>query len=203
MKNKIISIVLCLVILLSFAACSNSKKDTTESTTDAPETTTEATTKMVDESLIDVEFTLPASFFSEDDPATEELSDKQKKQGIKKAVVNEAGSVTYTLSKKAFKELKKSMYEEISKQLNAINKDYPCVKKVEFNKDFSKIDLYVNAEEYEGLMNAFAVYTAGLYGQMYQAYSGTDSDKLSVDVNVINVDTNEKIEDAHYPVKES
>ena len=51
-----------LLILLSFAACSNSKKDTTESTTDAPETTTEATTKMVDESLIDVEFTLVSAF---------------------------------------------------------------------------------------------------------------------------------------------
>ena len=43
---------------------------------------------------------------------------------------------------------------------------------------------------------------AGIYGEMYQAYTGTPTDKLSVDVNVIDNDTGERIEGAHYPLEE-
>lgn len=201
--KKIASIILIGIMIVSLAACSKNTNSNTESTTAATTvTTTETTTEIIDEGLVDVEITVPASFFNEDDPATEELTEDQKSQGFKKAKINKDGSVTYTLSKKAYKELKKTMKTDVADSLNSLTEDYPSVKKVEFNKDFSNIKLYVVKKEYENSMAVFAVYQAGLLGQMYQAYTGTPIDELSVDVNVIDNDTGEQFEEAHYPAED-
>ncbi|MBQ9530967.1 MAG: hypothetical protein IJR70_02730 [Eubacterium sp.] len=201
--KKIVSILLASIIILSFAACSrkadSDNKTTTKATT---QVTTQTTTQIVDENLIDVEFTVPASFFNEDDPATDKLTEDQKERGFKKAKLNEDGSVTYTMSKKAFRELKKTMQTDIADSLDNMKEDYSYVKKIEYNKDFSDIKLYVVKKDYENSTNLMAVFQAGLLGQMYQAYTGTPIDKLSVDVSVIDNDTGEQFEEAHYPAED-
>ncbi len=192
--KKIALLLLISVIIVSFAACSKNAQAPEESTT----STTAATTEAVDKGA-DIDITVPASFFNEDDPATEELTEDQKSRGFKKATINEDGSVTYTISEKAYKELQKTMKTDVADGLNALTEDYPEIKKVEFNDDFSNIKLYVDKKTYEDSMAVMAVYQAGLLGQTYQAYTGTAIKDLSVDVNVIDNASGEQFEEAHYP----
>lgn len=191
--KRLLSVLLTLIIAGSFVACSSQNSNDTGNTE-----TSETTTQMVDESLINVEFTAPASFFSDDNPATDELTQEQKDKGIKSAKINDDGSVTYTMSKKDFKTFKEETKKSIEDSLSNIPSDYTCVKSVDYNDDFSKITLNVNRSEYSDGMNFFAVYSAGLYDQMYQAYTGTPQDKLSVTVTVVDENGNE-IETGTYP----
>ena len=194
--KKALSVFLIGIMVISFAACSKQPETKPESTTEA---TTQTTTELVSESGADVEITVPSSFFNEDDPATDELTEDQKSKGFKKAKINDDGSVTYTISEEAYKELKKTMKTDVADGLNELTEDYPQIRKVEFNDDFSDIKLYVVKKEYEDSMAVMAVYQAGLLGQTYQAYTGTAIKDLSVDVNVIDNASGEQFEEAHYP----
>lgn len=195
--KKLICILLSLIIASSLAACSSRSADAENSTS----STTAATTQMVDENLLTVEFTAPASFFDEESPATDLLTQEQKDKGFKSAKVNEDGSVTYTMSKKAFKTFTEETKKAVEENLNSLSTDFPCVKSVEYNADFSNIKLNVNKAEYEDGLNFFAIYSAGLQGQMYQAYTGTPQDELNVVVTVVDENGN-TIESATYPTTE-
>ena len=126
---------------------------------------------------------------------------EKRKRVARRLVENEDGSVTYTMSKKAFKTFTEETKKAVEESLNSLSTDFPCVKSVEYNDDFSSIKLKVNKAEYEDGLNFFVVYSAGLQGQMYQAYTGTPQDKLNVVVTVVDENGN-TIESATYPTTE-
>ena len=193
--KKVLSILIAVVIVLTFAACSAQKQNnTTENKSTEP-----SKSGVVDENLLTVDITVPASMFDEENPASAELSEEQKKQGFKTAKVNDDGSVTYTMSKSSFKKFKESTKQETADTLNSLNADYPCVTSTEFNDDFSEIKIYVNKSDYENGMNFLMLLQAGMAANIYQSY--TNETVLS-NVSVIDKDTNETLNSATYPVAE-
>ncbi len=193
--KKVLSILIAVVIVLTLAACSAQKQNnTTENKSTEP-----SKSDVVDENLLTVDITVPASMFDEGNPASAELSEEQKKQGFKTAKVNDDGSVTYTMSKSSFKKFKESTKQETADTLNSLNADYPCVTSTEFNDDFSEIKIYVNKSDYENGMNFLILLQAGMAANIYQSY--TNETVLS-NVSVIDKDTNETLDSATYPVAE-
>ena len=81
--KKIIAVLLVVVMLFVMSSCSLIDKIKPRESKEGTTKTTEATTELVDENLIDVNFTIPASFFTEESPATDVLTEEQKAQGIK------------------------------------------------------------------------------------------------------------------------
>lgn len=197
--KKLISILLMLLLLISFAACSNNTvNQNTDSETSVSEKDT-TTNKIVDENLLTVDITVPASMFDDENPASDELSDDLKEKGFKSAKLNDDGSVTYTMSKSAFSEYKKELKASTEETLNNLSNDYSCIKKVEFNGDFSEININVVKSEYESGMNFLCITQAGFSANIYQAYT---NETLKSDIKVIDQDTNEIIDSATYPVEE-
>ncbi len=201
--KKIIAVLLVVVMLFVMSSCSLIDKIKPRESKEGTTKTTEATTELVDENLIDVNFTIPASFFTEESPATDVLTEEQKAQGIKKAVVNADGSVTYTLSKKAYRELQQTIRTQTADSLESMKTDYPCIKSINYDDNFTKVDVFVNRSEYESGFNFMLAFGIGMLCQLCQVYTGVSQGDLSVDINVIDVDTNESINTAHYPIQDN
>ncbi len=199
MKRTLI-IVLTLSILVSFVACTNETNQQKTTKTEA-KATSKSTTELVDENLLTVDFTIPADFFNEESPATDKLTQEQKDSGIKSATVNKDGSVTYTISKLAYKKLIKEMKASTEEGLNDITKDYSCIKSVEFNSNFSEITLNADKSEYESDLNVFCVMQAGMLAMLYQSYSGVKEADLKSVIKVID-ENGKTIDTAEYPIKD-
>lgn len=200
--KKLLAILLCAVIAFGLFGCSNKSNDDKNTSNEAQ---TEETSKSyeVDESLIDVEITIPASLFSKEDPATDELTQEQKDLGFKSAKLNEDGSVTYKMSKKAYKEYLETMKTQTQENLNSLSEDYNSIKSVECNDDFSEITIKVEKSAYEQGMDFLAIPVAGIAGNMYQAIAGYDEEKMSSTVKIVDQDTGEELNSGTYPTEDS
>lgn len=189
--KKALALILAGVMLFSFAACKGS-------TDDIDTETKESGAISAQESLMNVTVTMAASFFKGE--TEQEIMEAAQTKGIKECVINEDGSVTYTMSKskhkQLLKEMKKSLDETLAGMLEGENKVESFVK-IEANDDFSKIDVYVDPEKYTiwDSMNAMSFYVSGTY---YQSLSGVDFDKLDVLINFIDDVTGEILETASY-----
>lgn len=179
--------------MLNFSACSpgNAKDDSK---------TEEATTqKMVDKSLLTVDVTIPASFFSEENPASEELSDEQKEEGFKSAKINADGSLTYAIKKSSWKKLLEEFKADVEKTLNELSTsgEYAAIKKVTYNDDFSKIILDVNREEFENGTGSFAALSAYFSIAYYQLFNKQEP---HCSIAYRDVNTNETFNVVNYPI---
>ena len=81
--------------------------------------------------------------------------------------------------------------------------DYPCIKSINYDDNFTKVDVFVNRSEYESGFNFMLAFGIGMLCQLCQVYTGVSQGDLSVDINVIDVDTNESINTAHYPIQDN
>lgn len=196
--KKITAILIALAITIAFAACSNNTASNNENASEATEST-ETTAQIVDENLLTVDITVPASMFSEESPATDELSQEQKDKGFKSAKLNDDGSVTYTMDKSAFKDYKEELKKSSEDSLNSLSNDYPCISNVGYNDNLSEIKISVNRSEYENGMNFLCITQAGFIANIYQAYT---NETIKSEIKVIDKDTDEVIESATYPVEE-
>lgn len=195
--KKFVSILISIIFILSLAACSSNSSDKITETANG---TTETTNKdIVDENLLNVDITVPASMFTEENPASAELTQEQKDKGFKSAVINEDGSVTYTMSKKAFKAYKSELLQSTQEQLNALPNDYTSIKTVEANDDLSQITLKVNKQEYENSMDYFCIYQAGVLCNICQAYTG---ETIQTVIDVVDQNSGETLNTATYPIDE-
>ena len=193
--KKVLAILIMAVMIVTFVACSAQKpNDTTDNGSTEP-----SKSDVVDENLLTVDITVPASMFDEENPASEELSEEQKEQGFKSAKLNDDGSVTYTMSKSSFKKFKETSKQAVVETLDSLNSDFPCVVSTDFNDDFSEIKIYVDKSEYENGMNFLMLLQVGFAANIYQTY--TNETVLS-NVYVIDKDTNETLNSATYPVTE-
>lgn len=193
--------------LLVLGACGNEEAAPAEETenqastetVDTEETESEEGGVNVDKGLFNVEVTLPASFFEGEDLA--EVVANAEADGIGEATANDDGSVTYKMSKSKHKEMMEEMAASVEETKTDLveSGDFPSIKGVETNKDYSHFTLSVDREAFENSFDGFATMSVGMVGTLYQLFSGVQSDDLEVLIEVKDVDTDEVISSVVYP----
>ncbi|MCS0653400.1 hypothetical protein [Cytobacillus firmus] len=194
--KKLIVFMSVMIVLLS--ACSESEKTAGEKEAVTEKKTEESEAVEVDKGLLNVEVTLPASMFEGED-ADSSIAEAEK-EGIK-VTRDDDGSVTYKMSKAKHKEMMKEMETELQKTIadTKNGEDYPSVKEVTNNKDFSEFTLEVDREAYENSFDGFAVFGLGLSGMFYQLFNGVDPEDYEVKILVKDTATGEVFNEVIYP----
>ncbi len=152
----------------------------------------------VDNKLLTVDITLPASFF-------EDLSDFDadayaEENGFKKAVINEDGSVVVTMTKTKHAQLMDDTTKEIEASFSEMygSEDTPYIKKIEHADDFSEINIVVDRSGYEagGIMAAFVPLQVYLQSSVYQIFSGSE---IRSEISFVDEANGSVIESVVYP----
>lgn len=212
--KKALAILMCGVMAISLSACGKDRKE--EPTTQA-QSTTVATTTQHEESTTakranlknvkpvtnddgDIVLTCPAEFFDEQNPPSAELTDEQKQHGIKKAVVNKDGTLSYIVNRKDYENVKTTTLNEIKTTFDSYSKQIPVIKRVVASEDYAVVNVTVDAENFMTDVNASAcIWEIGLNAQMAQVILGVVPDNLSVDVVITDAQTGEVVNAVHYP----
>ena len=154
----------------------------------------------VDKGLVNVEFTLPASFFEGEN--MDEVIKTAKEEGVKEVTQNEDGSVTYKMSKSEHKKIMGEMEEEIVSYIEELKTgdDYTTINDVEYNKSFDEFTIVVaSEEEYSNAFDSIAVFGLGIQGTYYQVFDGTNIDDVKVTIHLKDESTSEVFHTTVYP----
>ncbi|MEY9970541.1 hypothetical protein ABH966_000905 [Lysinibacillus sp. RC46] len=198
-------LILPLTLLLGFllVACSQDKESDSGKKTDNVDKTTEETSKdeslKVDKGLLNVEVTIPASFYEGQD--IDQAITEAKKEGIKEAIKNDDGSVTYKMSKSVHKKMMEELEKSVLETVDEIktSDDFPSIKDVTYNKSFTEFTLTVNKEEFESSFDAMSSMGLAIVGMYYQLFGGTDPEKFKVTVIFKDESNGEVINKVVYP----
>lgn len=185
-----IALLLCFILLLTLAACSKQQTDTTSTS----ETTTKAEAVTVDENLITVEVTVPASFFDETD-TPESIQASAQQNGFISCTINEDGSVTYKMTKAKRNEMlgqyKQSIDQTIQEYL-AGGEDAPSsFREITYNDNMTEFNIKVDRAAYDNSFDAFYALGFYMFGGYYQIFAGIPQDQVNVVVNYIDQATGE------------
>ncbi|MGN9163296.1 hypothetical protein [Clostridium sulfidigenes] len=198
MKRKRLIALLCTATFL-LAGCGNSgeAKNTKEGDTTAATENNESIE--VDKGLLDVTLTLPASIFEGEDINAK--AEEMKNDGAKETTVNEDGSMTVKMSKSKHKEMMTEMKTSVIKSIEDIKTsgDYPSIKDVKYNDDFTNITLEVVQAEYEESLEALATFGIGIAALYYNVYSGVETEKIHITIDEKNFETGEVFDTVVYP----
>ena len=207
MYKHILSAIIVLCILFSMSACGNSSDATSISTIDAADLT-EPTTNVtenettapvetpssqveVDENLLTVDLTFPASYFGDMDMSTFDTDAYVKEYGFISAEVYEDGSLHVLMTKTRQRELLNEMITAIDQMIaDYINgEETPYIKEIVHNDDYSSFTMKVKRNEF---INSFDVTETSLILSLafYNMYAGVQPD---IQFTTINVDTGEVI----------
>ena len=188
MKKLFIGVTLIVAML---AACGDEKADTKKG--DAEQEIT------VDKGLLDVELTLPADLF--EGQTEDEIIANAKEEGVKDVKVNEDGTVYYKMSKSEHKKMMKEMKESAVESITEIVKsdDYPSIKEISYNKDFTEYDITVDRKALENSMDGFAVFSLAILGSYYNAFDGKAADDLKLTINMIDEATGKVFDTTVFP----
>jgi hypothetical protein len=150
----------------------------------------------VDKNLLTVEYTLSPSFMDTIggiDPEETMAADP----GFKKIVVNEDGSVTFTVTRDRYNQMIDELQAEMEATVEELvgGPDTLYVNRIDFDEDFRLFEVYVDRAQYE---NAFDMtpWMLGITAMMSQQFMGVET---RVDVNVIDESSSEVIGAYHYP----
>lgn len=209
MLKKLITLLLAFVVLLSCCACGGQQQETPTdapvaeptNTTEVPNNETEMDTTAanqveVDENLLTVELTFPASYFAGADMSTFDTEAYVKENGFLSAEVNEDGSMSVLMTKAKQKEI----LDEMATAIDGMIADYingeetPYIKEIVHNEDFSSFTMKVNREEFENSFDATEL-SLILSTAFYHMYSGISTD---IEFTTIDADTGEIIKSETY-----
>lgn len=153
----------------------------------------------VDKGLIDVEVTLPASLFNNQD--LDQVIEKAKADGVKDAKKNPDGSITYKMPKSVHTEMMKKMEKTILDSIADLKsgKDFKSIKDVAHNKSFSEFTLTVDRNAYEKSLDGFATLGLGFSAMYYQLMDGVSNDKLKTVIQIKDEQTNNVFKSIVYP----
>ncbi|MET1014568.1 MAG: hypothetical protein ABWX61_08680 [Paenisporosarcina sp.] len=194
---------LLIMSMLVLAACSSDnekgKKDIEKNETADTDNKSEKDESVgVDKGIFNVEITLPASFFEGEDIDT--VIADAKKDGIKEATKNADGSVTYKMSKEKHKEMMSEMEVGVKESMDElVSEDYPSIREVSANKNYSTFTLIVDKAAYEGSFDGFATMGIGMMGMYYQVFDGAESDNVKVEIHVQDATTKEVFDTMVFP----
>lgn len=201
---------LLIIILLVVAGCSptaGEDQDTGTIVKQKDEVSTEEVEEesegavAVDKGLLDVEVTVPASFFEDEEGDINDIAAEAKENGMKSAVVNDDDSITYKMSKAKHKELmtemKNNLIEYSDDLLN--DEDFTSIKDITYTKKFTEFTIMVEKEAFENSFDGFAVFGLGMSGIYYQLFDGVNPEKLNVTIHTVDESTGEKIGTMNFP----
>ncbi len=153
----------------------------------------------VDKGLLNVEITLPASFFESDEDRDSTMAEAEK-DGIK-VTKNEDGSLTYKMSKNKHKEVMKEIKRDMVASIDEIknSEDYVSIQDITHNDSFSEFNMIVDKAKYENSFDSFAVFGLGIAGMYYQLFSGVDPEEYQVKIQVQDAATKEILSEVIYP----
>ncbi len=151
----------------------------------------------IDKGLLNVDITLPPSLFSDTDMSTFDIDAYVKEAGFKKAVINEDGSITATMSKSRHKEILEEFSAEVKQTFNELIgfESTPYITGVTSNSDFTKIIVDVDRVSYESAFDLtyFAIATPSFF---YQAIAGIE---YHCEITIRDGATQETINSVIYP----
>ena len=211
--KRIIALLLCAVLVLALAGCGqsapapteNSATDVTPAAIQEPtdptvvEDPTESTvtdTVEVDEGLLTVELTIPASYFGDMDMSTFDTETYVKENGFLSAEVKEDGSLVVVMTKAKQRELLGSMATEIDDMITGYTtaEDTTYIKEITYGKDFTSFEMIVDREGYENSFDVTPISLAISAG-FYQMFAGVEA---HVDVEIVDAATGETINSITY-----
>ncbi|NMD72624.1 hypothetical protein HHO41_20510 [Bacillus sp. DNRA2] len=192
-----------LLIFLAFGlvlltACSSANEANTDKKSDKGKNVEKSEAIEVDKGLLNVEVTLPASMFEDED--VDSAIAKAEANGIKVTKYND-GSVTYKMSKSRHKEMIKDLEKELIKSIDEMKNDaeLASIQDITHNQSFSELTLIVDKVAYENSFDGFAVLGLGFSGMYYQLFNGIDVDHLKVTIFVKDGATGEVFDEIVYP----
>lgn len=181
---------------------SSSVEDSANGSTADSENNSENKEIEVDKGLLNVDITIPASFFEASDAET--VINDAKEQGATKAVKNEDGSFSFTYPKSVHNEMmdefKQTINDGIAEQL--ANETFKSLKEITHNDSFSEFTVEVDKEKYEGSMDAFMVFGLSIQGLMYNAFNGTDTTDMKITFHMKDTATGEIFDTLQLPKTE-
>jgi len=188
--------VIFLSVLVILAACSTGDDGDKEVGNKTEET--EGALE-VGKGLLNVEVTIPSTFMEGED--IDQVVADAKENGIKNVKKNDDSSVTYKVSKAKHKEMMKEMKTNLVSYVEELvsSEDFTSIQNIEHNGSFSEFTVVVDQEAFEGSFDGFATLGLAMSGMYYQAFNGTNAEKLKVTINTKDADTGEIIGTAVYP----
>ncbi len=202
MKKLILSVI-SLILSISLVACSggtaavsSSSLQSSDSQSEQSPDSSSISSVEVDENLITVDITLPASFFEN---KTEEEIKKDDDGNYKKITINDDGSVTFTMTKAKHAQLLKNMQEEFLINFSEMveSEDFPYITAIDCSKDFSKVTISVDGVKYKDIFFDVSPLAVGLSIMMYQSFAGESNATCTIDT--VDNQTNEIIDSVVYP----
>lgn len=186
---KIIKLLISMAMVLSLVGCGNGEDAPVQ--TSKPLETADGERFEVDEGLINVKVTLPASFFEmmEEEVTQEELDEEMVGSKMLSATLNEDGSVTYVMNKLVYKELLKEMANSFEESLQELVDDETYTfNKIEHDDKFREFTVICDAAEL-GFQDVFSVLLFFMMSGYYNGFAGT-LDGLVVKVTFVDLEGN-------------
>lgn len=186
-KFKILFLLLLSVALVACSSDDEAKKET------------ETENVAVDKGLLNVELTLPASFFEGQD--MDEVIAEAEENGAKEVTKNEDGSLTYKMSKSEHKKMMDEMEKEMITFIDEMetSEDYPSIQKVEYNKSFTEYTVVVDQEAFESGFDGFGLLGLAIQSMYYQVFDGVKEEDYQTTVHMKNAETSEVFDTIVYP----
>lgn len=202
MKKNVATLLLLMLVLIAGCSSNEVKNSNQEQSEKADEVEKSEDTNVavaVDKGLLDVEITIPGSFFPDED--LNEVAANAKESGMKSATVNPDDTITYKMSKAKHKELMTEMKNNLVEYTDDLvsNDEFSSIKDITYDKNFKEFSMVVDQEVFENSFDGFAVLGLGMAGMFYQLFDGINSDKLDVTIHSVNEATGERIETVNYP----
>jgi len=197
MKKASLSVVLA--FCLAFSVCGCTSEPTASSSEDeasSEESVEDSGAIMVDENLLTVDVTLPASYF--EDTIDEEIIEGADAEGFQDVVIHDSGKVTYTMSKAKHREILDGLKAETDKLIDETLSGPDAVASfasIEYNSHMSEFTVEVDSSQY-GLFDSLYALTFYVTGMYYQAFDGVPPEDNHVIVYFIDAESGEVIETA-------
>ena len=147
----------------------------------------------------EVTITIPAQLLLEGDSA--ELSEEGIEHGFVSCVMNDDGSLTYTIDEENFNEYLKTMKSSIEETMKTMidGDDCPSVVDIVANEEWRDFEVSVNEEAYMQSSDRDAIASFAVDVARYHLFSGTPIDELSVTVYIQNSETNAVLDVIWFP----
>ncbi|WP_337019455.1 hypothetical protein [Oceanobacillus massiliensis] len=201
-KDKRMGLIILLSMILVLTACGDTDKSSAEDKEKSTVSGEESDESLnVDKGLLNVEVTLPPSFYESEDKDIETIIEEaEAEEGIKEVTENSDGTLTYKMSKSKHKEMMKEMESDISSTMEEIvtSEDYVSIQDVKADNSFSDFTLVVDREAFENSFDGFASLTLGMSGMLYQLFDGASPDEYNVKISIEDATTGEVFDTVDY-----
>ena len=209
--NKLLALVLSFALVGTAAGCAGTSEDSengsngstaTSENTQASDAESDAGDDsegiQVDEGLLTVDITFPASLYAlaDEEPTQEAVDAAVAEQGYLSGTLNSDGSATFTMTKLKQQELLDEVRRDFDTRFRESIADYPNVKSITRNDDFSEITIEVTEQDMASDILAFALtFTAYFYQVL-------DGKEFATDIVFVDASTGEELSRTSYPLED-